>query len=695
MANFCGNCGSPLNPGSRFCRSCGTATEAAMAVTPNAEPVQEPASVPTPAPAVKSVDKAPAAAAPAPTPAPVEESIPKPETKPDPAPKRETIHEKPAEPAKSKVTAKPERPEKSGKKGIRKALALIVAAALALGFLPGLLDRSEIAPVTAIRNAEPLAAKTASEATAVALRQYIYARLATEAFASADLKSMSMNEIQEMLDDATQAWEAAGLAAYVADDISAQAIEVLEEYSITKTSSVMLPKEQGASPKASSLGIPLVAYAEGSPGNPDPKVWAENLTKQYDALRGAKRYQQLARQLGTDAKSAYKQIELAQAIIHGQAMEDAAFWDKLTKAAQATKTASKVGLLGISMVATGGGSVALLEGAGLLVGGVDCIVDVADTGSTIILGDGNQVSTVFGDIKEKMGPVSSVIGLVTLNPSGIGNTAKDTTEAMVYITDSLVDLFYEDKIVGIKVEGLSNNTIELSGQIFESGAKTALEAAGYVLPENDTVKALSDILNGWKPDQELMISRLDALASQMAAIYQNPELYRNTDENGLEAIPEEDLEEWENALKERENEGSAAQETPSGGSAVPPSGDSGAVSGWPGDFYGVALPAPETGGKITELKNEVNGFGDEVTTIRIEGMTHQEFEQYHKTLTALPGWALDGESNMPWSSYDSDRDYEFDGTYGGLPHISVFFFDEDTASDLNIPQFQMFVFKTY
>ena len=76
-------------------------------------------------------------------------------------------------------------------------------------------------------------------------------------------------------------------------------------------------------------------------------------------------------------------------------------------------------------------------------------------------------------------------------------------------------------------------------------------------------------------------------------------------------------------------------------------------------------------------------------------MTHQEFEQYHKTLTALPGWALDGESNMPWSSYDSDRDYEFDGIYGGLPHISVFFFDEDTASDLNIPQFQMFVFKTY
>ena len=76
-------------------------------------------------------------------------------------------------------------------------------------------------------------------------------------------------------------------------------------------------------------------------------------------------------------------------------------------------------------------------------------------------------------------------------------------------------------------------------------------------------------------------------------------------------------------------------------------------------------------------------------------MTHQEFEQYHRTLTALPGWALDGESNMPWSSYDPERDYEFDGTYGGLPHISVFFFDEDTASDLNIPQFQMFVFKTY
>ena len=213
-------------------------------------------------------------------------------------------------------------------------------------------------------------------------------------------------------------------------------------------------------------------------------------------------------------------MALAQEIIRGQAAEDAAFWDEMTKAAQAVKTASKVGLLGISMVATGGGSVALLEGAGLLVGGVDCIVDVAETGSTIILGEGNQVAVAFGDIKDKLGPVSSLVGLATLNPSGVGKAAKDTTEALVYITDSLVDLFYEDKIVGVKVEGLglSEHTHRISGQIFEEGTKAAIEAAGFLYPE--TTKAISQLAELWEPDQEAMIARIDALASQIAELEQ-------------------------------------------------------------------------------------------------------------------------------------------------------------------------------
>lgn len=136
--------------------------------------------------------------------------------------------------------------------------------------------------------------------------------------------------------------------------------------------------------------------------------------------------------------------------------------------------------------------------------------------SSFVFGENNQVAVAFGDIKEKLGPVSSLIGLVTLNPADIGKKAKDTVDAVVYISDSLVDLFYEDKIVGIKVEGLSDQAVAISGEVFEAGAKAAIEAAGFLCPE--TVKTLSQLAGLWEPEPEVMIARMDALVSQMAEL---------------------------------------------------------------------------------------------------------------------------------------------------------------------------------
>jgi len=106
-------------------------------------------------------------------------------------------------------------------------------------------------------------------------------------------------------------------------------------------------------------------------------------------------------------------MALAQEIIRGQATADAAFWDKMTKIAQATKTASKVGLFVAGTIATGGGSLSALgasgwslaQAGGCIVGGADCIVDIAATGSSIILGEGNQVTVGFDDVKDKLAPV--------------------------------------------------------------------------------------------------------------------------------------------------------------------------------------------------------------------------------------------------------------------------------------------------
>ena len=56
-----------------------------------------------------------------------------------------------------------------------------------------------IKPVTVVEcEPEPQALQTANEATAIALRQYVYARLLTEAFLTADTSAITAEKLSEM-----------------------------------------------------------------------------------------------------------------------------------------------------------------------------------------------------------------------------------------------------------------------------------------------------------------------------------------------------------------------------------------------------------------------------------------------------------------------------------------------------------------
>lgn len=409
-------------------------------------------------------------------------------------------------------------------------LAILLACALmfslsACGGQKATGKADEIKPVTVEREPEPQALQTANEATAIALRQYVYARLLTEAFLTADATAMTAEELSDMADELLLAWENAELFSSTAMELTDKAVLLLEMPTVKQTSAVGQPQASFITLAEVPLTFSVVAYAAESGRKIDPQTWAETLTKQYDALKGAKRYQQLAQQLGTDAKTAYEQMVLAQKIISNAAeLEEAegvvnAYTESINYM-QRLKTASKVTMLGWSMAATGGGSVTLLEGSGLLMGGVDCIVDVTETGSTLILGENNQVAVAFGDIKEKLGPVSSLIGLVTLNPSGIGNAVKDTTEALIYVTDSLVDLFYEGKVMGIQVSGGENGSTRMKAQILDTQGKDKpediLKAAGFTQPDGS--KSIMEIIEAWKSDLESIITRMDELMSEMEAL---------------------------------------------------------------------------------------------------------------------------------------------------------------------------------
>lgn len=382
----------------------------------------------------------------------------------------------------------------------------------------------EIKPVTVEHEPEPQALQTANEATVIALRQYIYARLATEAFLTADISAMTAEELSEMADELLLAWENAGLFSSTAMELTDTAVLLLEMPTVKQTSAVGQPQAKFMTLAAMPLNFSLVAYAAESGRQIDPQTWAENLTKQYDALNGAKRYQQLAQQLGTDAKTAYEQMALAQKIIRNAAeLEEAegvvnAYTESINYL-QGVKTASKVGVFVVGTVVTGGGSLSALgasswslgQAGGVIVGGADCIVDIAATGSNIILGENHQVTVGFDDVKEKLAPVSAVVGLASFNSA-------ETGEQLAYIGDTLVDWFYEGKVMGVQVDGGRTVTARIFDSVGTAALKSALETAGYVFPE--TSKTLVQIMEELEANPEATLARMDALVSQMAELEQ-------------------------------------------------------------------------------------------------------------------------------------------------------------------------------
>lgn len=550
------------------------------------------------------------------------------------------------------------------------AVAFLLNLCACTGKKPGFaaiqqeITRSDL--VTVQREPSPPALKAVNDAAALAVRQYVYARFKTEAFVTADFASMPLDKLAAMVDDLAEIWEYASRMNGGVEEIADQAITLMGKSSTAQNT---------LANKMDIQLMPLVAkHAKNTIqplANDAGQKWAENLTAQYDAIKGGQTVKQLAKQLGVDAKSAYSQLVLAQDIIRSGAMADANFYDKMTKLAQATKTACKVSLFVTATIASGGGtlsalagsSVTLAQGGALIVGGADCIVDVASTGSAIILGENHQVTVGFNDIKDYLAPVSAVIGLTTFNPA-------ETGEQLAYIGDSLADWFYEGRILGLKVTR-GNAGIKLEAQQInvtgksETQAKAAIAAAGFLQPEQQHIALTSEqatkkdaVTEKYKIDNTEALLILDRLMTQVAAIAQAADEIAGADTDS-------------------EAEGYA-------------------VSGWPSDFYGVSLPAPECSGRIVELTNKIDKFNSEVTTIRIKGLSFDEYVLYCKTLEKLDGWISDEDNTeFPESARDIDFSTRFAGSYGALPRITVFYLDEEAAAEKGIPTFQMFVFKTF
>jgi hypothetical protein len=369
------------------------------------------------------------------------------------------------------------------------------------------------------------------QAGAIATQQYIIARLKTEALIEYDIENGSIDELKVMTDDTLEAWRLCELA-------SVQAAELADyAQSLRSSASTQAATMSYTSSKSAVIGLfTTVAYAAEE--NAAVK-WAKDLTTKYDSYPAGQKVKQLAENLGTDAKKAYAQLKMAQNILEGEAYSaEGDTMQSFENAAMATKTVCKTGLYIGGVVAGGGVANGILEAGGMIIGGVDTIVDIASTGSTIICGENSKITMAANDFKDFMGPISSAAGGVNVLTGGIkfaGDAADKigSIDKLSYIGESLLDLVRDGKIMGgLITVGENGETtvtmteIDVEGKTPEEIEKE-LENAGLSLPQDEEAKTAAELAEELEEEyyytEEELNEVIESLRNLLYDMFLNPE----------------------------------------------------------------------------------------------------------------------------------------------------------------------------
>ena len=415
----------------------------------------------------------------------------------------------------------------------------------------------ETEPIVIERDLGPQPLLTANEATALTLRYYIYARLKTEELLMVDFTSMPEGAFEAQMDELVAIWQTAEALASEAEHITDQAVLLLE------TATGYQSQTTFGDLALSGSDVPSIALASFTGQAIDQNAWAENLTKQFDALRGGQRYKQLAEQLGTDTKTAVEQMERAQKIIHDaayleEAQAEVTEYTRSINVVEGYKTGSKVGLFVGATIATGGGTLTALAGSSMsvpvagavIVGGVDCIVDVGQTTSSIILGEDHQVTVDFKEAGEVIQPISMVMGLVTMDPTS-------AIDEIAFLGEAMMEWSSPGKITGIAVEMTKNATSRVIAKLIEAmegnlpDVEKTLEGLKLSLPKQEGT-SLEELILANTVGSEEAEAKMQELRAQMA------QLAGEDGDQSQEALDTDTPEEGEGTLTGGQQEPTAA-----------------------------------------------------------------------------------------------------------------------------------------
>ena len=142
--------------------------------------------------------------------------------------------------------------------------------------------KSNSEPIIIERQAEPEGIKMANSATALALRQYVFARIKTEDFLSIDVNIISKEEIAKRIDEVVLAWETADSLASDAVEITDTVVAYLDPSLAKKTVASEKTEVKFSSLAWTDKSVSAVSLLASSETKVYSQTWAENLTKQYD-----------------------------------------------------------------------------------------------------------------------------------------------------------------------------------------------------------------------------------------------------------------------------------------------------------------------------------------------------------------------------------------------------------------------------
>ena len=423
-------------------------------------------------------------------------------------------------------------------------------------------DTQVVEPVQFIYPEPSEEVEAANVAATLAMQQYVDARLVTERFLVVDFaEEPNIDEVATIIDEALASLADADLIisqglqiidAAVGEEVTAPSENAGSDSTDSDAASSNAPPSDvfwGQPTAYQATSLPKLLPA--APG--DQQQWAEEFTKAYDQTKGPKKLQTLARQLGQDVKDIKAQLDAAQEIIHSGATKDASFWDKMTKAAMATKTVAKVGLFVGATIATAGGAAALaaptaagslapaastggvgLAGAAsIVINGADVMVEIGETTSAITLGEDHKLTAAFGSMQDTTGPLSGATFVAFPNPT-------DTVGLIADLSGNIMDYFADGRLWGFKMERYQEGEVALDKLLAgdnspvltvtplpeantEEELESNLAAAGLSLPPQQVESLDEAIAQVDVMELSKALEVLDALAQQLEIELASPD----------------------------------------------------------------------------------------------------------------------------------------------------------------------------